>query len=132
MKKRAIVLIVLALIALLIVVDMYRRERHDRPIKQELVAISNNEAVLRERVAEMKERGGWADGRVGVTGDGYVFCYDIYDSHTGDYTKDSNLVYLPDEKRFVRCRVHYCIGIENARQPRDKGDLLQMLTKEPW
>lgn len=99
---------------------------HIRKMKREILALAGDEAAIQQHlVAIRKQKGGrWTDGRVGVTGDGYVFFYDLHDSHGMDGIPDTNIVYLPDEKRFLMSDMHFCVDLAKWSQPRNKRELL--------
>ena len=115
----SVIVILLALIGPKLTAYIYVQNKHIHRIEQELLALANDAAATRERVAKIKKRddGWWTDGRVGVTGDGYVFFYDLHDSHGTDAIPDTNIFYLPDEKRFIVNRSHFCVDIGKSEQP---------------
>jgi len=101
---------------------------HVQKVKAELLALAGDKATVKKHVAEIKKRrdGWWTDGRVGVTGDDYVFMYDLHDSHGVDNIDDVNIFYLPDEKRFIISHQHYCVDLSKNIQPANKTKLLPM------
>lgn len=49
----------------------------------EIQTLAKNSAALHKRVTAIKQSaaGTWTDGQVGITTDGYVFLYDLHDTH---------------------------------------------------
>lgn len=101
--------------------------------KQALLALAADQVATAERVAEIKrhvdER--WTDGRVGVTRDGYVFFYDLHDSHGMDMIADVNTFYFPDERRFLVTRKHFCVDLSKWPQLQNKTAVLRLIAKAP-
>lgn len=97
-------------------------------IKQELIALANNKVETALRVADIKkQKDYWVDGTVGVTADGYVFYYNIHESHGMDYIRDIHILYLPDEKRFlVSHALHFCCDMSQYPQPSSKAAVAAM------
>lgn len=93
--------------------------------EQELVALANDTAGTAQRLAKIKaESEGWSDGRVGITADGYVFYYDLHESHGADNVSDIHILYLPDEKRFLIAHDHWCVDLSKWEQAKDKAEVV--------
>lgn|GEM_PF-2465959 len=99
---------------------------HLQQTKQVLLKLVNNRATLNKRIADIKkhEKDYWTDGRVGIIADGYVFVYDLHASHGNDAIADVNILYLPDERRFIVNHKHFCIDMGKTIQPKNKSQLL--------
>ncbi|MHB9134579.1 MAG: hypothetical protein ACYDBB_26195 [Armatimonadota bacterium] len=115
MKKLTPWLMVVAMLVLLVVAGVawyyHIQSAHVRRAKQALLALAGNQAAVAQRVATIKQHLKDripADGRVGVAADGYVFLYDQHESHGADLIEDTNILYLPDEHRFIVSHEHFC------------------------
>lgn len=130
MKKRySIIIIILCLVVIVLLTQPVHilQLPHIYRTRLEIQTLAANSAALKKRITAIKQSaaGAWTDGRVGFTTDGYVFLYDLHDTHGADIIGDVNIFYLPDEKRFFISREHYCGGPgKEADQPKNKADLL--------
>jgi hypothetical protein len=128
MKRRIgwiITAVILAIIGGVIALDNARQAAYLRNVKQELQALAADPLATRQHVAKLNSDR-WTDGRVGITADGYIFYYDMHESHGMDNINDVHTFYLPDERRFIINRKHYCVDLSKDYQPKSKADLLPM------
>jgi hypothetical protein len=98
--------------------------------KQQLIALANDKAATNRRVVEIKKESNqrWSDGRVGITADGYIFYYDLHESHGTDNIRDIHLLYLPDEERFLVTHDHFCCDLSKNEQAKNKAELVKYFT----
>ncbi|HEX2948560.1 MAG TPA: hypothetical protein VHV83_03155 [Armatimonadota bacterium] len=124
-----VIAIIVSLLAIIFVPYMSRQISHIRHTKQKLLSLACDRNATQKRVKEIRKTIGdrWTDGNIGITGDGYVFYYDLHDSHGTDAIADINIFFLPDEKRFIISYAHYCVDLSKFIQPRNKAELLKML-----
>lgn len=123
---------VLLVLYLLSPIDKPQDMVYAHRIKQELIALANDKVDTALRVADIKKhiKDSWVDGRVGVTMDGYIFYYDIHESHGMDYIDDVHILYLPDEKRFlVTHALHFCCDLSKFEQASSKAAVTAMFKK---
>ncbi|MHB0938213.1 MAG: hypothetical protein ACYDCO_18155 [Armatimonadota bacterium] len=108
------------------------RNAYVKKTTQEILVLASDPNATRKRVNAIKAStdGMWSDGRVGVTGDGYVFFYDIHESHGSDRIDDVELFYLPDEKQFIESPKHFCCDLVKLAQPANKAALLKVISSE--
>lgn len=102
---------------------------HINKVKRKLVAIANDAHSTQERVAKIKHdaQHGWTDGQVGVTADGYVFFYDLHESHGMDNISDIHILYLPDEQRFLISHIpHFCCDLSKFAQVKNKCEVVKL------
>lgn len=128
-KIYAIAIIILCLLVIVLITQPVHilQLPHIYHTKREIQTLAKNSAALKKRITAIQQRaaGAWTDGRVGFTTDGYVFLYDLHDTHGAEIIGDVNIFYLPDEKRFIISRKHYCVDLGRANhQPKNKADLL--------
>ena len=126
MKRRFAIPIVIICLLVTMVIANPVQIWHIYRTKREITTLVQNSAALKKRVTAIqhREEEAWTDGRVGITTDGYVFLYDLHDTHGADIIGDVNIFYLPDEKRFIISREHYCVDLNKANQPKNKAELL--------
>lgn len=123
-------ILVVLIISLIIGYMWVSHERAQAPqirkVKREILVLAGNQVAIQQHLAAIKKRQGnwWTDGRVGVAGDGYVFFYDLHDSHGTDAIPDTNIFYLPDEQRFIVSDKHFCVDLSKQVQPKNKQELL--------
>lgn len=101
--------------------------------KQNLLKLANDPVATKSHVAAIKAKPGesWTDGTVGITRDGYVFYYDLHESHGMDNIPDIHTYYLPDEKRFVVDHKHFCCDLGKNFQPKNKVELMKIIQGGP-
>lgn len=124
-RKRKIQIAVLLAIMVLIALVAFKPQdmAYLRRTKRELVALASDKIETAGRLAAMKKDGNWADGHVGIAADGYVFYYDLHESHGSDKISDLHLLYLPDEKRFLMNHRHFCYDINKLQQAQNKAEV---------
>ena len=127
-KRLAVIIVGVLLVAMLAGWLTYRRQQtaYLHQMKAELVTLAHNRSETARHVMEIKRHlpDPWTDGRVGITADGYVFCYDLHESHGADYISDVHIFYLPDEDRFIVNYTHWCVDLSKGPQPKNKKELL--------
>ena len=95
-------------------------------VKHELVALANDTRTTQMRLAIIKRDDRWSDGRVGVTADGYLFFYDLHESHGTDIISDIHILYLPDEQRFLISHDHFCCDLSKFIQAKNKTEVVEL------
>ncbi|HOF88669.1 MAG TPA: hypothetical protein PLZ36_11295 [Armatimonadota bacterium] len=120
---QVVLIAVVVLIGAAVATPQLLKANHIRCMKHELQALAADKTATTARVAKLSSDR-WTDGRVGVTADGYVFFYDMHESHGADWIPDTSLFYLPDERRFIITHKHYCVDLSKVEQPKDKAALL--------
>lgn len=120
--------IIAIIVSYLLISEHTAKVHHIRQTKQQLLALAGNEVATRERVAKIKAGtdGRWTDDSIGITGDGYVFYYDLHNSHVSDEIPDTNILYLTDENRFIVSHKHICMELSEMDQLKSKIELLQL------
>lgn len=102
---------------------------HVRQVKLLLKTMAEDKNDTRRRLATIKAKTdkSWADDHIGICADGYIFYFDIHNIHMDGLVGDCNVLYLPDERRYIINYLHYCCGeyqINKQIQAKDKKDLL--------
>jgi len=107
---------------------------YQRRIKHELRALAKDKAATAQRIAKIRaaNNGCWTDERVGVTADGYIFYYDLHESHGMDNIRDIHILYLPDEDRYIITHVHWCYGLEKLQQASSKAVVVGIFSARGW
>jgi hypothetical protein len=130
-KKHSVRLIVYGSMALIALVPLavwlyFVSPLHIVRVEWKLRALSFNQAKVQQRLQATRLHGDWDGGNIAVAKDGYIFYYDCHDSHGLDNIPDINIFYLPDERRFIINRHHFCSGLgeDRSKQPEDKAGVL--------
>lgn len=133
MKKKVakIAITVIGVAVLLLIYSIFFDKPQDiayiNRTKRELRNMSENKDETSRRLAAIRQEGNcWSDGYVGITADGYVFYYDLHESHGMDNVRDLHILYLPDDKRFIIARgPHFCVDLSKWEQAKSKAEVIE-------
>ncbi|OPZ87861.1 MAG: hypothetical protein BWY76_00253 [bacterium ADurb.Bin429] len=120
-----VIISVVLLIGGILFIPSPEQTAYIRRTKQELQTLAGDSGTTSARLAKLR-KGTWTDGRVGITADGYVFYYAMHESHGMDNIPDTNILYLPDEKRFLITGKHFCCDLGKTMQAENKAELKGM------
>lgn len=133
-KRSHIILLIVVVGIVLLWIRIFGDQPQDvayvHQVKQEILMLARDNDATSQRVAiiqtGIKRR--WTDRRVGVTADGYVYYYDIHESHGADNIRDVHILYLPDEKRFLISHIpHFCIDFLSLGERVKNKDTLKKI-----